>query len=224
MSSRGHTAKWQPRVDGKFGPIHGMRQTPTGSCWISMVGRCYNVNHTAYESYGGKGIFVCPFLKETPRNVVLLIGLRPSLRYSIDRYPNNRGNYTCGQCHKCKREGWQINVRWATRIQQGNNTKSNILIIIQGVRKTATEWARRAGIETYLILKRLRRGVTGKALLAAPNKPISISGVDIQRSELCKKLGIGTNALGMRLARGWKPDELLLPRQKPRKVHVFYDR
>lgn len=30
--------------------------------WVNMVGRCYYLNHTQYKSYGGKGVFVEPFL------------------------------------------------------------------------------------------------------------------------------------------------------------------
>lgn len=29
------------------------------ACWVSMKGRCYNENDTAFEHYGGRGIGVC---------------------------------------------------------------------------------------------------------------------------------------------------------------------
>jgi hypothetical protein len=36
---------------------------------------------------------------------------------SLDRKDND-GNYSCGKCDECKRNGWKANCRWATRLVQ----------------------------------------------------------------------------------------------------------
>jgi hypothetical protein len=90
--------------------VHGRSGTPEHRAWMDLHQRCCNPRNPRYQDYGGRGISVCQrwndfgcFFED--------VGERPSAEYSIDRYPNNDGNYEPG------------NVRWATRSQQQNNTR-----------------------------------------------------------------------------------------------------
>lgn len=121
---------------------HGMTKTLTGQSWMGMLTRCYNSNAKAFKDYGGRGIEVCEFLRATPLNLVLLIAERPSSKISLDRIDVN-GHYSCGHCAECLSKGWNLNVRWADRIEQASNTTRTVLYSIHGETRCAAEWARR---------------------------------------------------------------------------------
>lgn len=94
-------------------------RTPEYTAWANMRQRCTNPRVPSYKDYGGRGITVCnewlnsfeAFLRDVGARPV---GLTPSGKrgaYSIDRYPNNDGNYEQG------------NVRWATWDEQAANRR-----------------------------------------------------------------------------------------------------
>lgn len=91
---------------------HGDSKSVEYKTWTGMKNRCFNINHPDYERYGRKGIIVCDAWKNDYLAFLNYIGRRPSKHYSIDRYPNNKGNYEPG------------NVRWATIDEQANNKKT----------------------------------------------------------------------------------------------------
>jgi hypothetical protein len=84
--------------------------TAEGVCWRGMKQRCRNPNNPAYPSYGGRGITVCERWNSF-ENFYADMGPRPSPQHSIDRWPNNDGNYEPGNC------------RWATKSEQNENRR-----------------------------------------------------------------------------------------------------
>ena len=70
--------------------------------WCGMKRRCYTPKHTSYKDYGGRGITVCnewkdsfeTFLQYLKDNSMYEDAMTKGL--SIDRYPNNNGNYEPG--------------------------------------------------------------------------------------------------------------------------------
>ncbi len=83
-------------------------------CWWNMINRCANPQNPNFRNYGARGITVCKRWAESFEAFLIDMGRRPSPHHSIDRI-NNNGNYEPGNC------------RWATRSQQGHNTRNNKL-------------------------------------------------------------------------------------------------
>jgi hypothetical protein len=127
---------------------HGHRRrgthSPEYAAWRAMRERCNNPSHPAYRNYGGRGITVCNRWL-TFENFLVEMGLRPEGK-SLDRYPNNDGNYEPGNC------------RWATTIEQHNNTRNNHLLTFQGMTKNVGEWAVFFGIPHRILRCRLKLG------------------------------------------------------------------
>lgn len=73
-----------------------------------MKQRCLNPLATGYERYGGRGVKICERWLNSFENFLADMGERPD-ETSLDRYPNNRGDYEPGNC------------RWATREEQEAN-------------------------------------------------------------------------------------------------------
>ncbi len=93
----------------KHGHTIGRVASPTYLSWDSMIQRCSNPKRKEWKNYGGRGIRVCERWLSF-ENFLADMGERPEGK-TIDRYPNNDGNYDKSNC------------RWATRAEQNPNTR-----------------------------------------------------------------------------------------------------
>ena len=123
---------------------HGRSHSPTYKSWTAMKVRCLNVNHVAYEAYGGRGINICQRWHDSFENFLEDMGERP-IGYSLDRIDPD-GNYEPGNC------------RWATARIQGNNRRSTRFLDCNGMILTVSEWAEVTALKKGTIRERLKRG------------------------------------------------------------------
>lgn len=145
------------RENGKRNRTHGRTHTAEYFAWGAMLRRCTDPHNIGYKDYGGRGITVC----ERWRSFAAFfadMGPRSSPAHSIDRFPDNNGNYEPGNC------------RWATKEEQDNNRRSSRFLTFQGQRLSCAQWARRLGFHYNLIYQRLRKGWTIERTLTEPPK------------------------------------------------------
>lgn len=96
------------RTFKKHGHVGNNHPTRTYLTWENMKQRCLNPKYTHYSSYGGRGIRICKrWYRFT--NFLEDMGIRPKNK-TLDRI-NNNGDYKPSNC------------RWATKLQQMNNTR-----------------------------------------------------------------------------------------------------
>ncbi len=81
-------------------------------CWVQMITRCENPAATSYKYYGALGITICERWRRSFADFAADMGPRPP-GTSLDRYPDNTGNYEPG------------NVRWATQREQVRNRRTS---------------------------------------------------------------------------------------------------
>lgn len=137
---------------------HGLSSDSAYGCWQNMITRCSRVSE---KNYCGRGISVCPqwrffavFLND--------MGPRPSAKHSIDRFPDNDGNYEPGNC------------RWATRIEQARNTRIIKLVTFAGETKCVADWAESTGLSRPTIRYRLNAGWPVELALTLPNTRVGM--------------------------------------------------
>lgn len=128
---------------------------PEYVAWHAMHKRCADLGNARY---GGRGIKVCDRWIDF-ENFIADVGPRPSPQHSLDRFPDNDGNYEPG------------NVRWATAREQAQNTSKNHLLVLDGRTLCLTAWAREAGLSPQLLRWRMERlGMSLRAAMVAPKR------------------------------------------------------
>ncbi len=140
---------------GKGNVIHGFANKKEYRTWIHMMNRCYKPQEPGYKDYGGRGIKVC----KRWHNIKLFVKDTwppPSNKHTLDRYPNNNGDYK------------PSNFRWATKKEQQNNMRSNRPFTIDGKTMNLSEWRDLYGISHATLCYRLKNGIDIKTALTTP--------------------------------------------------------
>lgn len=128
--------------------------------WDSMKQRCTNPKAKAYANYGARGITVCERWMSF-ENFLEDMGSRPGKGFDLDRINNEEGYY-------------KENCRWTERKTNIRNRRNTILVCIDGVTKSATEWAELAGLERHRVALRYQVGWRGQRLLKPSQKAATI--------------------------------------------------
>lgn len=142
--------------------IHGMTNTRLFRIWSGMKNRCNDKND---PDYGGRGINIC---KEWKNDFLEFYNWSMKNGYSddlsIDRIDVN-GNYEPDNC------------KWATSLEQSNNTRINHKLKINNEVRTLSEWSRMSGVSRKQIQRRAEKGMSDEEILKPAKKAEYQSGV-----------------------------------------------
>ena len=136
----------------------GMCRSPEYATWEAMKQRCYNPSQTGYQHYGGRGIGMCVRWRDSFTNFFDDMGPRPFPRATIDRI-DNEGDYCPENC------------RWASHVEQGQNTRKTRRLTYKGETMGLRAWARRAGIAHGTLRQRLAKGWSLEQAITTPANP-----------------------------------------------------
>lgn len=140
------------RARQEAGRTHGMRYTRLYGIWHGIKQRCLNPNAEEYKWYGARGITICDAWLHSFEAFYADMGDPPSDVHSIERNDTN-GNYEPNNC------------RWATHLEQMNNTRANVFIEYNGEKKTLAEWARALNVPRATMYYRHRQGWTAAEII-----------------------------------------------------------
>lgn len=132
------------------------KRTKTYVCWKAMINRCSCEASIGWKHYGGRGIRVCDRWQGSFQNFLEDMGEMPP-GLSIDRIDTN-GGYNKDNC------------RWATKIEQANNCRSNVLLTYRNRTLSVAQWSRRLGVNSDSLRTRLRLGWSVERTLNVPVK------------------------------------------------------
>lgn len=136
------------------------KRSATYNAWAAMIQRCRNPENPSFKNYGSRGIAVCVRWM-TFENFSKDMGVRPKNR-SLDRIDNN-GNYEPGNC------------RWATSVQQRQNTTKTRRFTICGFSGCMSELARHFSINLRTVHNRIDRlGWSVDKAFITPARPRSL--------------------------------------------------
>lgn len=199
----GHTISCGCRIGGI---THGKSSTDIYNVYGKMIQRCENPNNEKYKDYGGRGIFVCDEWRGYGDGFMNFyewsIANGYSSGLSIDRIDND-GPYAPWNC------------RWTDMETQANNRRSNVYITCDGETLTASQWAKKLGINPATLLARYKRGWSDEDIIKIPiNFYIKIvtcsSGESHTLEEWSSITGINSKTLYDRIFRlNWPVDMAL---------------
>lgn len=128
--------------------------------YASMKQRCLNKKTKGYENYGARGIKICERWINSFENFYNDMGLRPSLKHSIDRIDND-GDYTPENC------------KWALHEEQMQHTTKTVEVTINGETKSLEYWCKKFNVCSNTVRGRIKRKVfdTYEQAILAPKKP-----------------------------------------------------
>ena len=122
---------------------HGLSDHPLYYIWKNMIGRCTDVKNIRYNCYGARWISVCERWTDfelffLDMNDGYLNGL------SIERVDND-GNYEPKNC------------KWATRLEQANNTRRTWWVEYMGEKIAFSLACRQLGLDIEKVRKVMRK-------------------------------------------------------------------
>ena len=141
---------------------HGMKDKNFYNSWSAMKQRCLYKKAICYKNYGGRGIKICKkwldfmnFKEDMYKSYLDHFKRYGRRNTTLDRIDNN-GNYCKESC------------RWATALQQNNNSRNCTVIRYKGEQHTISEWALILNMCYTTLQVRLYKGWTAKRAIEKP--------------------------------------------------------
>jgi hypothetical protein len=177
--------------------------------WKSMRSRCYNRSNASYRYYGAKGISVCERWRDSFAAFLEDMGPKPTREHQIEREKNEIG-YEPSNC------------RWATPLEQAQNTSKVNFVEAFGRRQSTAAWARETGLTHSTIRERIAAGESPEEALSRPSsqprwhEPITIDGRTQSVTAWAKECGITPSTINSRIKDGWDVRRAVTtPKMKP---------
>lgn len=126
---------------------HGMHATRTYRAWAEMKGRVRGKDQVSIKHYVNRGISIHEPWLNSFENFFADVGECPEGK-SLDRYPDNNGNYEPN------------NVRWANQSQQMANTRRTVYVAVDGENVCLKHACKTKGINYDRTRSRIRLGMT----------------------------------------------------------------
>lgn len=166
------------RYDRKFNAKAGEKKSRKAlfQTWAGMISRCYNIDDSAYNNYGGRGITVCERWRLSFQHFYDDMA-RPLEGYSLDRIDVN-GNYEKDNC------------RWATVEEQNRNKRNNVNITIFNTTMCAAAWGDILGIKGGTVLKRIKTGWKDVEAVFTPPRKERGTGYIVRENEIINLNGV----------------------------------
>lgn len=139
---------------------HKLSSSPEYNAYRTMINRCEDLKHIQYADYGARGISVCKRWKDSFENFIEDMGMRPKLKYQLDRI-NNNGNYNKENC------------KWVSPKQNIRNSSITKKYKIGLETKTLKEWSKQFNINSVCVRKRLTRGWSLEEALTTPSANVN---------------------------------------------------
>ena len=178
----------------RHGHAYEGRKTRTYRIWAGVIQRCTNPNTEASKYYADRGISICARWRVF-KNFLEDMGECPGPGYSIDRFPDRKGNYEPG------------NVRWATGKEQQRNRDDRKLYDYHGELYLICELAELSGLPFATLQARITR--YGWSVIEAVEMPVRAAakythaGVSMTLDEWAKHIGRPRKFLEKRLRLKW---------------------
>lgn len=171
--------------------------------WLAMRQRCSNRRTVGWADYGGRGIKVCPRWQQSFAAFLADMGPKPSVKHSIDRKDTNR-DYTPENC------------RWATKLDQARNCRSNRYVTFRGQTMCLSAWAEKTGLSESVIRARLNLGWSVKKTLTTKlnaqrrdQRELTFAGETLLVKRWAEIMGLNYTTLLNRLDQGWDTNDAL---------------
>lgn len=128
--------------------------------WYAMKQRCGNSNHASYRNYGGRGISY-PEEWNLFENFRRDMGRSYKRGLTLERIDNNQ-NYSLENC------------RWATRKEQNNNKRSNVVLTFKSETYPLAVWSEKLGMKFATLRSRFYRGMKTEEILRGLYRPAKL--------------------------------------------------
>lgn len=142
---------------------HGLHDTQVYTAWCNMIARCTNEKFPAYHNYGGRGITVCALWLASFEKFFEDMGHPPTTAHTLDRRDNKKG-YSAENC------------RWVSRRVQSLNSRQNVWVEIDGVRKCISDWCEEHGIQLASVYRRTAKGEDMVSAITRPKAKRFLKG------------------------------------------------